>query len=256
MVHGNTAYFSRDYRVYSFTLPEDKWTTLPRCQNRDFSLAVVYDKLTTIGGCYDGVATNVLLCLSKGSYEKEFPLMPTKVIKPAVITTHTHLVVAGGKNGGALSTVQLLDLNTLQWFSAKRSPEALWYPHMTLCGGYLYLSEDSSIFSCSMEELLKSCKPPSTKGSVWTRLTDIPVPYGASLATLRGHVLAIGGSEEKYGGNPTGAIHCYNRNTNSWNVIGEMPTPRSRTLVAVLSQDELIVVGGIDEKTNEIAFNF
>ena len=70
---------------------------------------------------------------------------------------------------------------------------------MTLCGGYLYLSQDNTIFSCSVEELLKSCKPASTNssdgGSVWTTLTDIPVPYGATLATLRGHVLAIGGSD-------------------------------------------------------------
>ena len=102
-------------------------------------------------------------------------------------------------------------MNTLQWSSASSSPKALQYPHMTLCDGYLY-----RIFSYSLKEFLKSCKSPSTNtyshdcGSVWTRLTDIPVPYlGASVATLRGHVLAIGGSDNGY--NPTGAIHCYNR---------------------------------------------
>ena len=45
-------------------------------------------------------------------------------------------------------------------------------------------------------------------------------------------MLAIGGDDDV--GNPTGAIHCYDMATNSWNVIGEIPTPRSRVLTAVL----------------------
>ena len=44
--------------------------------------------------------------------------------------------------------------------------------------------------------------------------------------------------------NPTGAIHCYNVITNSWSVIGEMPTPRYSVLAAVLSSNDLVVVGG------------
>ena len=96
----------------------------------------------------------------------------------------------------------------------------------------------------------KPCKPPSTNSSnsssVWTELTDTPV-CGASLATLRGHVLAIGGRKKgHYGSEASGAIHCYDRSTDSWSVIGEMPTPRSDSLVAVLSNGELIVVGGYE----------
>ena len=126
---------------------------------------------------------------------------------------------------------------------------------MTLCNGQLYLFEDSKIFSCSVEELLKSCKPASTNSSdsVWTKLADIPVPHAASLTTLRGQVLAIGGSDQSDGDTPTGAIHQYNRSTNSWSVIGEMPTPRASPLVAVLLSHELIVVGGWNCDVTEIA---
>ena len=124
---------------------------------------------------------------------------------------------------------------------------------MTLCNGQLYLSKDSKIFSCSVEELLKSRKPASTNssGSVWTKLTDISVPYYASLTTLRGQVLAIGGSDQQL--TPTGAIHQYNRSTNSWSVIGEMPTPREGPLLAVLPSHELIVVGRLGRTVTEIA---
>ena len=98
-----------------------------------------------------------------------------------------------------------------------------------------------------MEELLKPCKTNNSDGaSVWTKLVDIPVRYGPTLTTLMGQVLAIGGSDKLYGGTRTGAIHQYNRSTNSWSVIGETPTPRANPLVAVLPSNELIAVGGED----------
>ena len=260
VVHGNTAYFSRDYSVYSYTISQDKWTKLKQCEYRYFSMAVVNNQLTTIGGKQHGVtATNTLLCLSRSlwkmKWEELLPPMPTSRMCSAAVTTPTHLIVAGGQNCGALSVVETLDTNTLQWSSVSSSPEALEYPNMTLYNGQLYLSEDSKIFSCSVEELLKSRKPVSTNssGSVWTKLTDIPVPYSASLTTLRGQVLAIGGSDKYVGGRPTGAIHQYNRSTNSWSVIGEMPTPRACPLVAVLPNHELIVVGGYRCDITEIA---
>jgi N-acetylneuraminic acid mutarotase len=76
---------------------------------------------------------------------------------------------------------------------------------------------------------------------MWIRLARITIPHEFSLATLRGHVLAIGGTDES---NPTGAIHCYDVATNSWSVIGEMPTARSEFLTAVLPSNQLVVVGG------------
>ena len=42
----------------------------------------------------------------------------------------------------------------------------------------------------------------------------------------------------------TTAIHMYNPTTNSWEVISHMTTPRESCLVAVLPQNELMVVGG------------
>ena len=293
VIHGNTAYFSQRCNVYSYTLSQDKWTELEQCEYSNFSMAVVNNQLTTIGGQRGFTATNTLLCLSRSSsemkWEELLPPMPTPRIWSAAVTTPTHLIVAGGKTGllgAALSVVETLDTNTLQWSSVSSSPEALSVPNMTLCNGQIYLSEHSKIFSCSVEELLKSRKPASTNSSdsvwtkltdipvpywaslttllksrkpastnssdsVWTKLTDIPVPYWASLTTLRGQVLAIGGSNQN--DTPTGAIHQYNRSTNSWSVIGEMPTPRDCPLVAVLPSHELIVVGGLGCDVTEIA---
>ena len=56
-----------------------------------------------------------------------------------------------------------------------------------------------------------------------------------------GVCLLIGGL---FGGNPTRVIHCYNVTTNSWSVLGDMPTPRSQVQAAVLPSNDLVVVGG------------
>ena len=249
VVHGNTAYFSQDYTVYSYTLASDEWTELEECEYLCFGLAVVNNKVTTIGGSHANKATNDLYCLEDHGkkWRKLLPPMPTARDSPATVTTPTHLIVAGGND---LPTVEILDTNILQWSSASSSPEALLNPHISLCGKHLYLCQYDTIFSCSVEELLKSCKPASTKrsdgDSVWAELADIPVPYNTSLTTLRGQVFTIGGSDQLDGGPATGAIHQYNRSTNSWSVIGEMPTPRCDPLVAVLPNNKLIVVGGWD----------
>ena len=251
VVRGSTAYFSVVRSVYSYTVSMDKWTKLPRRTYQLFSLAIVKDKLTTIGGVTGNDATNSLFSLSGSSWKEVLPPMPTKRCRPAAASTPIHLVVAGGARGlisGDLSTVEVLSQETLQWSTASSLPVDVPYPQLTLCGGSFYLLNNvNSLYSCSVEDLLKSCKPATNNsdgGSVWTELTAVPVGCSSSLATLRGRVLAIGGEDDLFGNNPTGAIHCYNVTTNSWSVIGEMPTPRSEVLAAVLPSNDLVVVGG------------
>ena len=258
VVHGNTAYFSVLGSVYSYTVSVDKWTKLPECKLRRFGLAVVKGKLTTIGGISIigyGLTNSlfslsgsswkeVLFSLFGGPWKEVLPPMPTKRYLPAAASTPTHLVVAGGS--GDLSTVEVLSQETLQWSTASSLPVDVASPQLTLCGRSFYLLNVKSLYSCSVEDLLKSCKPATNSSdgcSVWTELAAVPVTFYSSLVTLRGHVLAIGGAHDRFDGNPTGAIHCYNVTTNSWSHC-EMPTPRYDVLAAVLPSNDLVVVGG------------
>lgn len=50
VVHGNTAYFSYDYSIYSFTVSNSRWTELPEHKYSSFAMAIVNGQLTTIGG--------------------------------------------------------------------------------------------------------------------------------------------------------------------------------------------------------------
>ena len=265
MVHGNTAFFSCYFNVYSYNIFEDEWTKLQQCEYQCTSLAIVHDTLTTVGGHTSNYTpTNTLLSLSQSGsrwkWGKGLPSMTTKRILPATVTITTHLVVAAGAKeylGDGLSTVEVLDTETLQWSMASSLPQDIAYSKMTLCSGYVYLSGGNTVFSCSVEGLLQSCQLPphkptsinsSKSGSIWTRQANIPV-WGSSLATLGEHVLAIGGQTGGY--NPTANIHCYDRTTNSWSVIGEMPTPRFNALTLVSPDSELIVVGGTSGTFNQ-----
>ena len=254
---GNIAYFSAFKNVYSFELP-DKWTKLQQCPYQLFGLAVINEQLTAIGGLNKPRhTTNILLSLkhgqSRSEWEQFLPPMPTARVCPASIATPTHLIVVGGGTStslysGFLSTVEVMDIETLQWSTASGLPQVIDYPKMTLCDEHLYLSDNNNtLFSCSMEELLQSSKEPVSTdsingGSVWTRLTNIPVRKTSSLVTLGGRVLAI--TSKDCNCRLTGAIHCYNKATNSWSIIGKMPTPRYCVLSAVLPTNKLVVVGG------------
>ena len=202
-------------------------------------MEVIHDKLTTIGGRKEDYDTesNVLLTLLPGDsiWKKIFPAMPTYRTEPNVVCTHTHLVVAGG---GEYS-VEILDTETLQWVTSCSLPLSRYICGLTVCAGYLYLSQGMSLHTCSMDELLQ-WKPRSR--SIWTKLPDMYVS-SASLITLREHVLAI--CDHDHGGLTKAAIHCYKSTTNSWSVIGQFPTPVYNVLIAVLPGNKLVVVGAL-----------
>ena len=127
VVHGNTAYFSKGHNVYSYTVPENKWTKLPQCKYEQFAMAVINDALTTIEGWDNqGAVTNTLLSLCGSPWEEVLPPMPTKRRHPAAANT-THLVVAGGGSllGDGIATVEVLNTETLQWSTASSLPGAV-----------------------------------------------------------------------------------------------------------------------------------
>ena len=256
----HTVFIARGHNVYSYKPSENKWNKLQQdCPHQHFSLAVIGDKLTAIGGTTnDDSPTNSLLSLKGfwiGKKWKEYlPPMPTKRMRPATHTIdQTHLVVAGGResqNGRSINTVEILDTATRQWSRADKLMEMVENPSITVSGEYLYLCDgySNTAFSCSVESLLQSCSSfPSTSTSANTKNGDsvwkvLTVPeYESTLVIVGEYVLAIGGSDDF---KPKGTIHCYDRVTNSWTLIGEMPTARYGVLATALANNELVVAGG------------
>ena len=258
IVNGNTAYFSYAHNIYSFDLPNKKWTNLPQNYYRDFGMAIIDSELTTVGGCSASHKTQDLLTFQSGGWKNLLPFMPTARAQPAVVTVLNFLVVAGGVKDSSpdADVVEVLNIATRQWSTAKCLPQALSSPQMVWCNKQLYISNNASFFSCSVEDLLRSCNPVSTV-TVWNQLADIPVSGDSSLLTLCDSVLILGGNEAILSRYPTAAIHGYNQVENKWIVVDRIPSPRYGFLSAILTSNgvkNVVMVGGWNDglPTDEI----
>ena len=272
-VDGGVAYFSPGkHRVFAYDSTNNKWSELPKCPNRGFSLAVVNSFLTAIGGRKSILeVTNSLLSLTGEKWTERFYPMPTKRWLTTAVCSGRSLIVAGGLGEGdkRLSVVEVMDTETLQWSTAHSLPYLLCGELAAICGDQVYMLGGSdqrgklskSLFTCSLSSLRLSCQPQflgeqlntslASRSEVWHQLADTPVTSSTWVA-LRGQLMAVGGcdSDDKQ----TTAIHMYNTTTNSWEIISHMATPRHQCLVAVLPHNELMVVGGFTPhgKTNTV----
>ena len=194
--------------------------------------------------------------------DKAVPPMPTSHWLTAAVCSGSLLVVAGGtgEGGERLSTVEVMDTQSLQWSTASSLPHPFNEASATLCGDQVYMlggfdqngKYSKSVFTCSLAALLQSCHPQSLRArlktlsltsrpKVWHQLADTPVAL-STCASLQGQLLAVGGEDSSH--KATTAVHMYNTTTNSWEVISHMANPRWLCLVLVLPHNELMVVGG------------
>ena len=259
---GSRIYFNPNgtKQIYVYDTENQGWSGFPDCIHTDFGLVVVNSLLTAVGGDRSqSEPTEKLLSFVRGrQWSEHFPPMPTKRFEPAVICSNHLLVVAGGKTelgGGRLCTVEVMDTITLQWSTAASLPTAVSGMSITVARDRLYLlggfderGASTTVFTCTLAALCRSYRsiwgsifPCIYSRSTWNVTNDIPVYY-STCTTLSDELLAIGGLDSRR--RPTSAIHTYNPDSNSWEVVSHMPTARYDCLVSVLPGNRLIVAGG------------
>ena len=258
VAHGSLAYFSSygSHEVFAYNSENNDWSELSECPQSNFGLAVVNNLITAVGGWSGRQYTNQLSSFCGGEWVTVFPPMPTKRRLAAVISAQNYLIAAGGVGVGLrpLSAVEVMDMNTLEWYIAASLPEPVYNMSATVCGGRLYLlggynknyNSTHAVLTCTLDSLIRSCHPPSqtpphtSEASIWQRVADIPVSL-STCTTLNGRVLAVGGWDSHY--NPTAAVHMYNPDSDSWLVLGNMHPAGCDCLVVEL-RDCIIAVGG------------
>ena len=271
---GHMAYFrdcSTD-NIDAHNAATGKWNKLPNCPSTyiNFTLVVVNGVLTAVGG-YSSDSTNKLLSLvGKGKWVEQLPCMPTKRSLTAAVCSGKTLVVIGGYCGGGLKTVELLDIDSLQWFIASELPHPISSATATACGDNLYLVggfgdgyATKSVLTCSLSALVQSAKPATLGGrlkkafsqteQVWREVASLPV-IRSTCASLDGQLIAVGGWDSH---KTTNSVYAYDPTTDRWDVISTMPTARRECLVAVLPGNQLMVVGGYtgdtaDSRTDKV----
>ena len=173
-MEGNIAYFrigGDDPSVYAYDSSNNKWLCVyPECPFIRFGIAVINGLLTAIGGQQDGIVIGTLLSLTgegrnKQWSEKFYP-MPTKRLFPGILRFRKFLIIAGGTSSGldgdSLSTVEVMDTETLHWTMAKSLPYPFVDAWLTVCGDQVYMlggnirkTASNFAFTCSLNDLYR-----------------------------------------------------------------------------------------------------
>jgi len=278
-VHGDTVYFSPfdSQKVFAYTLDEGRWSSnaMPECPHQNFHLIVVNGLLTAVGGQYEGEITNSLLSLVDGDQDskwvQKFPPFPTKRMSVSVVHVHyiQYLIVAGGKlqflaNEDKVATVEVMNVNTLQWHNAANLPYPACSMGASVCGDQLYLGggfdadgETKKVLHCSLPALIQSCQslslgarikraisyPQGHDHHIWQNIADVTVDHPKFVA-MHGELVAVGcrGS----GLSTTTAVCMYNPRIGYWKTVSTVPTARDWSLVVAPADNkfQLMVVGG------------
>ena len=250
-----------------------QWTVLPECPTNCFSIAVVNGLLTAIGGEHSDTPTKTLLSLSHNrllgisqqKWIEQFPSMTYYHNSPAVVTTDTSLIVAGGWGPDKeKAPVEVMDTKTLRWSTVASLPHPRQQATATICGGRMYIGggwstsgATKSVLMCEVSDLQSATTQPQSltdTSQVWREIAVLQ-HISSPLITLRGQLLAIGGTVTESGEGETSEVRQYDVITNSWNVISHMTKTQHQCFAAVLPNDRVMVVGGWlpgDRGTNHV----
>ena len=266
IMDGSSVYFQvNSDEVHTYNIINHRWSQLPSCRYQGSSLAVVNNMLTAIGG-EDVYVTGYrsLFSLENLKQWKEIlPPMEVARTHSIAICTGTALIIAGGWNE---TSVEVMNTGTQKWSSAAHLPEPLYNASATISGDRIYILGGygaayegvTSVFTCSLSTLLQSCNTDFPDGvSVWSKVADLPVT-NSTCVSINGRLLAIGGIESGDRPTCTTAVYMYSSTADTWEVISHMQVARSHCYVAILPDNQVMVVGGRCDpkgsKTNAVEF--
>ena len=262
--HNNVAYVlpynNHDTTVHKFDIATSLWSKMKSFPYRKCSLTIIKDLPVVIGGYGLRGCSNSLFSFTgePGKWTKIFAPMPTARANPSAIVIGESLFVIGGEDTHErpLAAVELMNTETHQWHILVPLPEPLVNASIVACNSQIFVlggrgrmnKASKSVYTCSLESLL------SNQLNVWQKIANLPLSE-STCVSLHGQVLAIGGIDAT---NQSGkSVYMHEQATNSWKAIaGEMLSERHSCFVAVLPDNQLMVVGGVvaNNQTNSVEF--
>ncbi len=248
---GDTPGRKNDYIVMTYDTHSGRWGTLPPYRTRVFGMTVIRDQLVLVGGV--DKAGNYCKSLGVWRTDREkwvdlYPDMPTPRSLSSVVTHNEWLIVAGGYNGGHLSSVDVLNIDTKQWYSGPPAPTGFTDKKTAtvgdMCfymGGYDDGYGTNDVYRVSLPALISQVKSRRIDPQIWETISPLNVYYSVPLS-IGGHLLAFGGRLSI--GSGVTSIQHYQPDTNKWVKVGDMPSPRSNCTCAVTNNGDILIAGG------------
>lgn len=217
-----------------------------------FSLAVLNDKLTTVGGIdIDKMApSNKIYSWDETTkqWNEYYPSMPTPRRSTTSIVYDTYLIVLGGIGAlpSMVTIVEVLDIQNQKWYFGQSLPEKMYNVQAVVVENSLYLlgGNSTSVWYCSLPTLIMGAiNAFYNLPQLWRRLSSLP--YRCSAAALLGkHLLAIGGDDEA--ANMTDLIYSYSPDKGCWDKAGSLRTGRRNCAAVKILDETVLVIGGAD----------
>ena len=280
VVIGNKVYVSHTFfrsKIFEYEILANVWSNEIECPRQYFSLAVLNEQLTLVGGgaTPSNAGSNIVLSLTdnptmvgtKQWSENCKPMQKTR-IRPAVASNSSYFVVAGGDRGYTPATVEVMELGTQEWHAPSTLPNhdcfvssaTIIEDKLYLTFGYSNIESLCPVVTCSLTALVKSSESATTQGIVrpllWQKLPVGPPLYRPRTVQLCGNLLAVGGyatlgynsrkDKEMY--ECKGSVYVYDEEKRKWTLVCQLPSnkgfPDNNFAVVSLREDGLIVMGG------------
>ena len=233
------------YIVMEYDIGSGNWTKLPLYEVYYFALTVINNQLVLVGGWDSYSASKVLGVWRAESTEwtHPYPDMPTARSSSSAVVYNEWLVVAGGYDmEGKLSTVEVMNTDTNQWFAGPPTPIPWMCMKTAIVGDTCYCFMggpygDPEIYYVSLPVLISSqdSKEKYDQHQIWKTIPKPPIERSAPLS-INGYLLSVGGKET--------SIYLYQPDTGEWVKVGNLPGPRRHCTCAIIAGREMIVAGG------------
>ncbi len=132
------------------------------------------------------------------------------------------MIVAGGYNGGHLSSVDVLNIDTKQWYSGPPAPRDFSSMKTATVGDMCYyMGGDAGyaineVYRVSLPALISQVKSRCIDPQIWETISPLNVIFSAPLS-IGGHLLAFGGRLSDIA--VTSIQHYQPIPTNGWKLV-------------------------------------
>ena len=221
-------------------------------------MTAIRDQLVLVGGKNSGG-----YCKSLGVWKTDdkrwvdiYPDMPTSRSQSSVVTYNEWLVVAGGNNNGSLSSVEVMNIDTKQWYSGPSAPKCFFRMRTATVGDTCYyiggyytkLHHTRDVYRVSLPALISQVKSKSIDLQIiWEAISTLNV-FLSSPLSFGGHLLVLGGLRTGplglLSGHAITSIQHYHSDTDRWVEVGDIPLHHCIFTCAITSDGDILMAGG------------
>jgi len=251
-------------RIYAFDPVDNLWRTPIKTPYRNFSLAVIQDKLVIVGGeskawvnqlpypWFRYHCTNKLFALKLTTNQwQKYNQMRISRMAATAVGYRNMLIITGGCNIinifhhllRAIGSTELLNTTTNQWFTCSDLPQphcnlqpAIVNESLYMLGGVNMDGNSSTVFTTPLDSLLQHQVN-------WKCIQNSPHCRSA-VAAVSGNLIVLGGRKNARNSR-TCKAYAIDNELHSWKEVSQIPEARSTLSAVSINDTTIVVLGGM-----------